>query len=97
MKNSDEMRMLLDELRKLNLRELIDFPRCTLAKIRLIAKLIEQSSAVDVIRCKDCEYWRPSPFGDPVLGWCIICGHHRNPDYYCASADPKVTKRGESR
>ena len=48
--------------------------------------------AVPVIRCKDCEHWRSSPFGVTNLGWCIICGHHRNPDYYCASADPKEGK-----
>lgn len=48
--------------------------------------------AVEVIRCKDCEHWRSSPFGVTNLGWCIIIGHHRRPDYYCASADPKATK-----
>lgn len=48
--------------------------------------------AVEVIHCRECEHWRPSPFRDPVLGWCIVAGHHRRPDYYCADADPKEGK-----
>ena len=54
--------------------------------------ILEADEVARIIRCKDCEHWRPSPFGVTNLGWCIICGHHRPPDYYCASADPKEGK-----
>lgn len=48
------------------------------------------SEAVEkVIRCKDCRHWGRSPFDHASIGWCIIAGYHRNPDYYCASADVK--------
>ena len=56
--------------------------------------LIDEASVEvpQVIHCRECEHWRPSPFRDPVLGWCIVAGHHRRPDYYCADADPKEGK-----
>lgn len=44
------------------------------------------------VRCNDCAHYRPSPFGHPKIGWCIICGHHRSPDFYCANADKKEKK-----
>ena len=46
--------------------------------------------AVPVIRCKDCTNWGRSPFGSGQVGWCKIQGHHRRPEYYCASAKKKV-------
>lgn len=61
----------------------------------IVRHCIEKAPAVDaveVIHCRECEHWRPSPFRDPVLGWCIVAGHHRRPDYYCADADPKEGK-----
>lgn len=48
--------------------------------------------AVEVIRCKDCQAYGRSPYNHPTIGWCKLHGHHRNPDYYCASGKRKETK-----
>ncbi len=47
---------------------------------------IENAPTVEVIRCKDCQTWGRSPYGHPTIGWCIVHGRHRAPDYFCASA-----------
>jgi hypothetical protein len=46
----------------------------------------EADSVAHVVRCKDCQAWGRSPYGHPVLGWCILQDYHRAPDYFCASA-----------
>lgn len=44
--------------------------------------------AVEVVRCKDCTNFGPSPFGySPTVGWCKLEGCHHKLDYYCASGE----------
>lgn len=43
-----------------------------------------------VIRCIDCINYRPSPFGHPTIGWCMIYGRHRKPEYYCADGEREM-------
>ena len=60
-----------------------------------IAKTInveELNNSTKVIRCKNCAYLTRSPWGHHELGWCKLHGHHRKPDYYCASAKQKEDK-----
>lgn len=47
----------------------------------------EADSFADVIHCKDCAHYRPSPFGHPTIGWCMIDGKHRGQNFYCANGD----------
>lgn len=79
---------------RIEIRERIDDNTCHIleAVIQGVKHAIDSAprvDAVEVIRCKDCVYWGRSPFDHASIGWCIIAGHHRNPDYYCASADAK--------
>ena len=37
-----------------------------------------------IIHCMNCKHYGRSPFGHPTIGWCMIAGNHRKPDYYCA-------------
>lgn len=48
-----------------------------------------ESDTIQVVRCKDCRHCGRSPYGHPTIGWCIIAGHHRRPDYYCADGEKK--------
>lgn len=57
--------------------------------LRKALRCVEESptvDAVEVVRCKDCQAWSRSPYGHPTIGWCIVHGRHRAPDYFCASA-----------
>ena len=53
---------------------------------KAVAKAVPIIDAVEVVRCKDCQAWGRSPYGHPTIGWCIVQGRHRAPDYFCASA-----------
>ena len=43
--------------------------------------------AVEVVRCKDCVHYGKSPFRHPTIGWCIIAGSHKKPDWYCGDGE----------
>lgn len=63
-----------------------------LAGNREILEMIDRAptlDAVEVIRCKDCKYWGESPYHHPIIGWCMLAGHHRRPEYYCADGRRK--------
>ena len=45
--------------------------------------------AIEVIQCKDCTLYGPSPYGHPTIGWCRFYGSHRNPNFYCGFAERK--------
>lgn len=64
------------------------------AAVEMVVEDTPTIDAVEVVRCKDCAYYRPSPFGHPKKGWCTICGHHRSPGFYCANAYKKEKKHG---
>ena len=49
-----------------------------------------QVDAVEIIRCRDCTHYGESPYHHPTIGWCIIHGCHKFPDYFCADADRRV-------
>ena len=54
---------------------------------------VKEAPTIDaalVVRCADCINYRPSPFGHPSIGWCMICGRHRKPGYYCADGERAV-------
>ena len=53
---------------------------------------MKKPDLVEVIRCKDCRAWGKSPWGKFKVGWCMIHGCHRDPDYFCASAKKRETK-----
>lgn len=55
-----------------------------------VRRLITNSPGVDVIQCKNCEHYGVSPYHHPTIGWCIIHGCHKFPDYFCADADRRV-------
>lgn len=48
-------------------------------------------NAVEVVRCKDCDAFRNSPFGHSteIIGWCKLEGEHHRPNYYCAKGSRK--------
>lgn len=51
-------------------------------------KAVDEMPTLDVakvVRCKNCKAYGKSPFGHPTIGWCIIAGNHKDPNYYCAS------------
>lgn len=48
--------------------------------------------AIEVIRCKDCILYGPSPYGHPTIGWCRFYGSHRKPEFFCGFAERKEVK-----
>ena len=55
-------------------------------------KAVDEMPTIDVVkvvRCKNCKSYGESPFGHHTIGWCMIAGSHRKPDYYCASGEEK--------
>ena len=70
-----------------NSEEQLGFLTC-----RRIVREFSAETTTDVIHCDACAYHRPSPFGHPTIGWCIIRGSHRPLDYYCADADMRGDK-----
>lgn len=59
---------------------------CEIKRLEMLVKDAPTIDAVEVVRCKDCQAWGRSPYGHPTIGWCIVHGRHRAPDYFCASA-----------
>ena len=54
------------------------------------ADALNTIDSADVIRCSDCEHYGESPYHHPTIGWCIIHGCHKKPDYFCADADRRI-------
>lgn len=43
--------------------------------------------AIEVIHCKDCTLYGPSPYGHPTIGWCKMHGTHYKPEFFCGLAE----------
>ena len=51
---------------------------------------LSQHNIVEVVRCKDCQWYDPSsPYGtvSPVVYRCKLNGTYHTPDFFCKSGD----------
>lgn len=71
--------------------------RCMGCTVNVVLSTIKNAPAEDaagVVRCKDCGSFKPSPYVSykyPEIGWCMIEGCHKRPDYYCATGKRRET------
>ncbi len=45
--------------------------------------------AEPVVRCRDCTYYRPEPYGDVLMCYEFANGHWTHPDDYCSRGKRK--------
>lgn len=53
------------------------------------AEEVEQLPAVEIVRCKECKYWKPN--------WCVAPGYYRCIEWPSATREHDFCSRGERR
>lgn len=57
-----------------------------------ILRIIDEASTIGaepVVRCRDCAYYRPEPYGDVLMCYGFANGHFTHPDDYCSRGKRK--------
>lgn len=57
-----------------------------------VRRLICNFPGIEVIQCKDCTLYGPSPYGHPTIGWCKMHGTHYKSEFFCGLAERKEEK-----
>ena len=54
-----------------------------------IQRWMESSDIVEVVRCKDCEYWRQDYGLWENVPYCELTATRTDPDFFCAGGERK--------